>query len=125
MSGVSCSLHHAAAARTAAWDTSRLASTTPISCTCPNAEVTSAAVSSAFAPGATEIWFSPSGPTQISATPVGTPGRIATEVATPSARSASSASCPSASFPTAPTSTTPWPPSARDAATAWFPPLPP
>ena len=101
----------------AACDTSKLASTTPISCTCPNAEVTSAAVSFAFAPGATEIWFSPSGPTQISATPVGTPGRIATEVAALRPQRLQSV-VPERVVPDGPHEHDPWPPRARDAATA-------
>ena len=76
---------------------------------------------SAFAPGATAIWFSPSASTRISATPVGASTRGPRS--TPAAPPRGSASSAKGSSPTAQTSVTSAP--SRAHATAWFAPLPP
>ena len=81
--------------------------------------------SSAFAPEATAIWFSPAASTAISATPVGRRGEPlhAPRRRCPPPRAAASASSPSSSSPTAPIIRTAAP--ARAAATAWLALLPP
>src|SRR4249919_1798216 len=76
--------------------------------------------SSAFAPGATAIWFSPPASTRISATPVGASTRAAASVRRSSCGNASSAKT---SVPTEQTRVTSAP--RRAAATAWLAPLPP
>ena len=77
-----------------------------------------------FAPGATTIWFSPDGATEISATPVGASASIMQRSrSTPPSRSSTSASSAVASSPTHAISLTFAP--SRCAASAWFAPLPP
>ena len=74
-------------------------------------------------PGATTIWFSPSSPTTISATPVGSSTRRTPSRSTPPSSSSASASSANGSSPTAPTIDTLAPRLA--AASAWFAPFPP
>src|SRR5205823_2511412 len=87
-------------------------STLPLSSTGP---------SSAFAPGATTITFSPSLSTRISAIPVALPRESSSSM--PASHSPASAGSAKSSSPTAPTKRTCAPSLA--AATAWFAPFPP
>ena len=87
------------------------------------AEVTWSAASSALAPEATAIWFSPAASTTISATPVGEDTRATPLTSMPSRANSATASAPSSSSPTAPTNATAAPSLA--AATAWLADLPP
>ena len=111
-----------AAASRASSGISWLVSTTP-GPMAPSARSTASAPTSALAPEATAIWFSPAASTVISATPVGASARATQPVSTPSPRSSSSASSPNGSRPTAPTMLTCAP--SRAAATAALAPLPP
>ncbi len=84
----------------------------------------SSALMAAFAPGATTIWFSPDGDTEISAMPVDSLSTTRTpDRSTPPSRNRASASFAAASSPTHATSLTCAP--SRLAASAWLAPLPP